>query len=79
MKATAFSLAMICGFLRKIEANIDTVEVEVYFPDILEMDLEMFNSAGINLLKGRGVGDMIKICEVPCKMTLSEGITIKIK
>jgi hypothetical protein len=79
MKTNAKTSTILLGLQSMLGVEKDNFIIEVYMPDIIEMDMEMFSRAGINILKNAKVGDTIDLCGLNALLTMNEGITIKIK
>jgi hypothetical protein len=79
MKTDVKITAILAGLQSMLEIEKDKFIIEVYMPDIIEMDVEMFNKSGINILKDSKLGDTIDLCGLNALLTMNEGITIKIK
>jgi len=78
MKLTPEFLANTSVYLNnKIKAK--DVIIEVYFPDVVELDLETYNMVGINILNNKHVGDTIQLVGIDCLLTMNKGIKIILK
>ncbi len=77
MKLTTEILLKTKIYLEKIGAK--DVILEICLKDLLEIDNEIFDIFGVDVLKGKKQGDTIELCGIKCLITFNEGIKIIIK